>query len=339
MSASSSPIDLPEFNGDWLSSPPAPEAAHYDEASGALVLSRHADVLATLREPALYQVGREGRIEPALEREGRRLRLRAELTAVLTWSMLAEQRTRAAALARTLLDRLPAKKPVDLLTAFVQPWALAIALDVAGIASGPAARLTGLQGRLFGSASDRQSAQEELKSFFRESGTPVAESLFTGTADTLPRFLANAVLALVRHPAELRRLHTRAELTSAALEELLRYGGLVHTLYRRAISDVTCNGISIASGGCAALRPALGNRDPQAFPDPNRLDLGRRFAGHLSLGSGPHSCVGAALVRMAAGVMVESLAERGLAFQLAGPIAWRSGSMLFSPMALPVSVT
>jgi cytochrome P450 len=105
-----------------------------------------------------------------------------------------------------------------------------------------------------------------------------------------------------------------------AIEKLLRYGGLVHTLCRRAGGDRVCNGIAIATDSRVTRRPALGNRDPQTF----------------SLGAGPHACAGPALVRMAIGVAIEALAEQSTRWQLAGEIQWKSGCMLFSPVALPV---
>ena len=53
---------------------------------------------------------------------------------------------------------------------------------------------------------------------------------------------------------------------------------------------------------------ASANRDPEQFPDPDRLDLARPVASHVALGTGRNSCVGAMLIRMAAAVATGALA-------------------------------
>jgi cytochrome P450 len=285
---------------DWLTAPP-PAA---DLATP--VLSRHADVLAALRAPDLVQVGQDGDLDAALKREQGRLRVRADMASVLTRHLLAERRARMLDQARAAFSGLPIGSPVDLLEEFIQPWTRWLAVDIASAAAPqPAGLHTG----------------SELKAFFRRNGSSAAEPLFMGASDTLRRFLGNAVIALLRHPER--------GAASTAVEELLRYAGPVHTLYRRAVRDVLCNGI-------VSLRLAAANRDPLVFPEPNRLDLTRRAPGHLALGAGPHSCPGAPLVRMALSVMLEAISESNITVDLAGPIEWKAGSTLFSPAAVPV---
>ena len=46
------------------------------------------------------------------------------------------------------------------------------------------------------------------------------------------------------------------------------------------------------------------NRDPEQYPDPDRFDLARRNVRHLGLGHGIHFCLGAALSRLEAAVML-----------------------------------
>ncbi len=143
-------------------------------------------------------------------------------------------------------------------------------------------------------------------------------------------------VALLRHRTEIERLRAARALIPAAVEELLRYAGLVHTLSREADSGAEVAGRRLSPGQRLLLRPAAANRDPDVFADPDRLDVGRRAAGHLALGAGPHSCVGSSLVRVASAIVIDASLDALATAELPGDIVWRSGSMLFSPAALPV---
>jgi cytochrome P450 len=69
------------------------------------------------------------------------------------------------------------------------------------------------------------------------------------------------------------------------------------------------------------------NRDPDHFPDPDRLDLGRAHNRHLSLGNGTHFCLGAPLARLEGEVAIGALVRQLPALRLATEtITWRSKS-------------
>jgi cytochrome P450 len=51
------------------------------------------------------------------------------------------------------------------------------------------------------------------------------------------------------------------------------------------------------------------NRDERRFPDADRFDI-HRGAGHLSFGQGLHFCLGSALARMQARVVLEETLTR-----------------------------
>jgi hypothetical protein len=89
------------------------------------------------------------------------------------------------------------------------------------------------------------------------------------------------------------------------------------------------------SGLRVSLHIGEANRDPEQFTDPDRLDLTRDASGHLALGAGPHSCAGAALIRMAASVATSALITRGR-IEAAGPVEWRGGYAIRGAAALPV---
>jgi hypothetical protein len=162
------------------------------------------------------------------------------------------------------------------------------------------------------------------------------KSLRTGVAETLPSFLANAFLDLLRNPAEFARLRADASVMPRAVEELLRHAGLVHTLVRTATADVDIAGVRIARGEKAMLKVAEANLDGDRFAEPDRLDVSRRVSGHVALGAGAHSCAGAVLVRMAAAFVIGAFAARFSAVEMNGPVEWHRGSTLSYPVSIPV---
>jgi cytochrome P450 len=83
------------------------------------------------------------------------------------------------------------------------------------------------------------------------------------------------------------------------------------------------------------------NRDPERFPDPDRLVLDRRDAGHLAFGHGIHRCLGAFLGKLEGEVALTGLLSRFSGFELAtdeGALPWRNTIMLRGLESLPVSV-
>ncbi len=81
---------------------------------------------------------------------------------------------------------------------------------------------------------------------------------------------------------------------------------------------------------------ASANRDPEQFPDPNRLDLARVATSHVALGTGRNSCVGAALIRMAASVATGALTTTFSGVQFSSVSEWRLGSGFCFPVSVYV---
>jgi cytochrome P450 len=305
-------------------SPPTPQPAHFEPARGAWILSRYADVLSALHDPAL------------LQEQGKQPHTRAQVLSAIPSSRLAEWQPAIERMAGEIIAALPENRRIDLLREVLRPWTQEIAIlalrdgparkrrlqRIVEARDAPASRLTGKLAR----------ARFEL--FFRK--RPGDKSAFIGISETLPAFLANAWLALLRHPAEFARLRAQPELMPAAIEELLRYAGLVHSLARRAAADTSLAGVSIAAGDRVILKLASANRDPQQFSNPNCLDLSRRASGHLALGHGERSCIGAMPLRAASAVITRALVERFASAEIEAEIDWRWGDTLVSPAALPV---
>ncbi|MCD9876830.1 cytochrome P450 family protein [Streptomyces guryensis] len=159
--------------------------------------------------------------------------------------------------------------------------------------------------------------------------------------ETTVDLISGTVHALLAHPAQLALLHSDLSLTSAAVEESLRYNSPVHaTAFRFAAEPLDLAGTHIAAGDAVQVSLAAASRDPLHFPDPDRFDLTRRPQGHLGFGHGLHHCLGAPLARAEATIALRLLIGdcRGMAFagDPAG-LTWRSGTLLRGLAELPVS--
>jgi cytochrome P450 len=277
-------------------------------------LSRYAEVLAALREPKLWPSGDD----PVAPDEAAHARLRASAREAMTpeWT--------------TRIDApvLPPCHPLDLIEDFARPWCRKLAAAVTGAATADLPRLLQLAEETSVATAMEQDASrpnDQLKAAFAASDVPMASSAFVALSHTLGYLLGNMWLALLRHPAELDRLRWEPSLMPLAVEEMMRRGGLTRGLMREATADVEIAGLRIARGERIVLRIDEANRDPAQFPDPERLDVGRRASGQLTLGTAGHACVGGPLLRAAA-VVLTSVWVAGLpGARLCGEVEWRGG--------------
>ena len=134
--------------------------------------------------------------------------------------------------------------------------------------------------------------------------------LFIAGFETTMNLIGNGTLALLRHPGEMARLRDDPALVRPGLEELMRYDGPVHITARIATTDVEIGGETIRPGEQVVVSLAAANRDPEQFPDPDRLDVSRSPNRHLGLGGGPHFCLGAALARIEGQAAIGALLRR-----------------------------
>jgi pimeloyl-[acyl-carrier protein] synthase len=135
--------------------------------------------------------------------------------------------------------------------------------------------------------------------------------------ETTVNLIGNGMLALLRHPAELRRLRESPGLITSAVEELLRYDGPVQRTARVASADATIGGRTIAKGDMVMPFIAAADRDPAQFPEPDRLDLSRSDNRHIAFGWGIHFCLGAPLARIEGQIAIDALVRRLPALELA----------------------
>jgi len=161
-----------------------------------------------------------------------------------------------------------------------------------------------------------------------------------GGQETTTNLIGNGVLSLLRNPDQLEKLRSDLSLIPSAVEELLRYESPSQHTARLASEDLELGGKQIRKRQAVIAVMAAGNRDPERFPDPDRLDITRRDNHHLAFGWASHFCFGAPLARIEGQIAFESILKRlpNLALE-SGPLIWRTNLGLRGLTALPIGFT
>ncbi|NUS66265.1 MAG: cytochrome P450 [Saccharothrix sp.] len=167
----------------------------------------------------------------------------------------------------------------------------------------------------------------------------IADLLLLAGHETTANMLGMGVLALLRHPDQLRLLREEPDRADAAVEELLRWLTVVHTgVPRVTTTDVELGGHALGPGELIVCSLPAANRDPALVPDPDRLDLTRDAGSHVAFGHGAHHCLGAPLARMELRIAFPALARRFPGLRLVGPEPrYRSEQVVYGVAALPVT--
>jgi cytochrome P450 len=341
---------VPAWAVDQLDSamPPEPEAPYFDSNLNAWVLSRHADILAAFRASSLFPASsnstKPAQPMPACDH----LKMRAETMEALPAAQINAWRKELLPEAEALAASLPVETPVELLEAYARPLCLSLAATVTGISLDlahqlfeTAAMVSAAAAEPFDPEAHRMAdlADEELKPHFHSGPESLRDSSFVALSQTMPCLLGNAWYALTQHPEAWKLLHRQPELMEQAVEELMRFAGLVRILGRAAEAEIDLNGTVIRKGERIILRIFAGNRDPERFAHPNEIDFTRRDAGNLTLGAGSHACVGASLIRMVSAAITRPLVGRFALATPVSPVEWLGGSGFRFPRALWVSLS
>jgi hypothetical protein len=140
----------------------------------------------------------------------------------------------------------------------------------------------------------------------------IANTIITliGGRETTTNLIASGFLTLLRDPESLEQLRGRPEIIGSAVEELLRFESPVQHTARIAPADMQLGGKTIQKGSRVVAVLAAANRDPNRFPDPDRLDLLRSDNRHLAFGWSAHFCFGAPLARMEGQIAFNKLLHR-----------------------------
>ena len=131
-----------------------------------------------------------------------------------------------------------------------------------------------------------------------------------GGQETTTNLIGNGLVSLLNNPDQLELLKNDASIVPSAIEELLRYESPSQHTARLAPEDMTLGGKSIQKRQAVIAVFAAANRDPDRFPDPDKLDLRRSDNRHVAFAWGAHYCFGAPLARMEGQIAFETLLRR-----------------------------
>ncbi|MEX0800720.1 MAG: cytochrome P450 [Dehalococcoidia bacterium] len=175
-------------------------------------------------------------------------------------------------------------------------------------------------------------------------GKPVPEGHMLGTClllliagiDTTWSSIGSALWHMAQHPEHRARLIAEPELFPVAVEELLRAYSPV-TMARIVASDVDYDGVKMCEGQRVLMSFPAANRDPEKFPDADKVILDRPENPHIAFGVGIHRCVGSNLARMEMRVSLQEWLKRIPEYRLEDPgaVTW-AGGQVRGPRSLPV---
>ncbi|MFJ4985254.1 cytochrome P450 [Streptomyces sp. NPDC088732] len=310
-----------------------------------------------------------------LEADGQdHTRLRRLVSGVFTPHRTAGLAPRVRQIAEDLIDAMASRGTADLVESFTAPLPMTVIAELLGIPDEHRARfrlwsrkaldtaaedhrssvagLHGLVRRLIDEK--RARPQDDLISALvgardEDDGRLTDEEL-VGTCilmviaghDTTVNLLGNALLGLLRDPAQLRLLEGTPDLIPGAVEEFLRYDSSVEVAsHRYAARDLELGGHFIPRGSIVGIALWSANRDAPmpAGEAPSVLDVSRPAARHLAFGHGIHHCLGAPLARLEATTGLEVLLRRIPGLEAAVPldeIDWIPSGMIRGPLSLPV---
>jgi cytochrome P450 len=183
-------------------------------------------------------------------------------------------------------------------------------------------------------------ARDDADRLSEEELTVMCCTLLIGGHETTANEINLSLLLLFDHPGEVAKLRADPGLIPGAVEELLRYarlGSLPPTRVTR--EDVAIGGVLIPAGEQVIPLIGTGNKDPSVFSDPDRFDVTRDAASHLTFGAGVHHCLGAQLVRVELQEAFRGLISRLPGLRLAVPaseLEFKPGMAIHSLRELPV---
>ncbi len=154
------------------------------------------------------------------------------------------------------------------------------------------------------------------------------------------RNLLNAfVLTMSEHPDQMALLRRDPDLLGGAIEEVLRWHPPILQFRRTAVADTVLGGQQIRAGDKVVISYAAANRDESVFGDPDRFDITRSPNPHLAFGTGQHFCLGNAVARLEAKVLLAKLLQRFDSIEVTGPPVRLRSNFVNGITELPVRMT
>lgn len=104
-----------------------------------------------------------------------------------------------------------------------------------------------------------------------------------------------------------------------AVDEMLRFESSNQLGNRRALIPTRVGGVDLPAGALVTLCIGAANRDPAAFPEPERFDIRREPNRHLAFGFGIHQCAGLSLARLEGRIAIGRFVQRFPGYRLTEP--------------------
>jgi cytochrome P450 len=187
--------------------------------------------------------------------------------------------------------------------------------------------------------SDLLDAEIEGRRLRDEEVLPLCFLVLLAGSLTTTDLIANAIVALLRHPDQLARLRAEPDLIESAIEEVLRYDPPVSAVARHAVEEREVLGCPMRPGGTVKSSLLAANHDPAVFAEPHAFRIDRPNNKHFAFGGGSHGCLGAGLARLEAQIAVQRLFARFPRLRLADPAPPRKTTYGFRGYdSLPLAV-
>ncbi|GAB3693852.1 cytochrome P450 [Saccharopolyspora tripterygii] len=281
-------------------------------------------------------------------------RLRRMLTPEFTVRRMRRLEPRIVEIVKSALDDLErAGAPADLVSHFALPVPSLVICELLGVPYSDREEFQGISARLLDSSlpiEERTAAQwanrdymatlvaraqaepgeDMLGMLVREHGDDITTDELVGIAsllliaghETTSNMLGLGTLALLQNPDQLALVRDDPAMVEPAVEELLRWLSIVHSLApRMTTEEVELSGRTIPAGELVLLSVPTANRDASFIDSPEQLDITRGAGGHLAFGHGVHHCLGAPLARMEMRIGFPALLRRFPNLALADPTA------------------
>ncbi|MEW2318958.1 cytochrome P450 [Streptomyces bauhiniae] len=345
----------------WQDEPGTPDRP---PGPGFWAVTRHADALRVLQDPATYSsLPGPGEL-PLLRRllshqdPPQHTRLRDHAARALTAERVQRFTETARGRARTLLTRAldtarATDGVLDLATTVSDPYTALNLADLLGIPHADRRRLPGWRGPhalddMAGYAPHlivhrRRYPDDDLTTVLAHNARLTSDELemlvplllTTGLAP-MHDAAAGGLALLAEHPEAYRELREGTAELDSAIEELLRLHPPLLTLHRTAAADTELSGRRIRRGDNVVVCLPAAHHDDQVFTDPDRLDVARTPNPHLSLGAGPHLCLGADFARLQLRALYEEVLRALPELRLAGPVLSSGSGVTNGVASLPV---
>lgn len=165
-------------------------------------------------------------------------------------------------------------------------------------------------------------------------------TLFSAGGESTASLLGSAMWLLASQPEVQRRLRDDTSLLGRFIEEALRFEPPFRGHYRHVLTDTTLGGVTLRAGSRLLLLWGAANRDPVQFDAPGEFRLDRpKGKGHITFGKGAHFCVGAALARLEAQIVLTMVLDRSTWVEAAEVGRWLPSILVRRLERLELTVT